>query len=85
VAGIYNRSTYEREKRNALAAWADHVHANVVGAERKIIPFAAYLDEALGAQGQGHGYGADAVVADPQQGPRCAKVTLACLRKQSLS
>jgi integrase len=38
VAGVYNRSAYERETRNALALWADHVHANIAGAERKIIP-----------------------------------------------
>jgi hypothetical protein len=25
VAGIYNRQTYETEKRTALALWADHL------------------------------------------------------------
>ena len=38
VAGIYNRSSYEREVRNALAAWADHLHAIATGAQPKIIP-----------------------------------------------
>jgi integrase len=38
VAGIYNRSPYEREVRNALAMWADHIHAIGTGAERKIVP-----------------------------------------------
>jgi integrase len=38
VAGIYNRSSYEREVRNALAAWADHVHAITTGTERRIVP-----------------------------------------------
>src|SRR5262249_28351601 len=39
VAGIYNRSSYEREERNALALWEDHVNALVTG-ERKIIHIA---------------------------------------------
>jgi integrase len=29
IAGVYNRATYEREKRAALAMWADHVLAAV--------------------------------------------------------
>ena len=37
VAGIYNRSSYEREVRSALAAWADHVRALVAGGARKVI------------------------------------------------
>lgn len=37
VAGIYNRSSYEREARAALALWADHVRAIVEGGERKIV------------------------------------------------
>ena len=38
VAGIYNRSSYEREVRNALALWADHVTSITQQTERKIIP-----------------------------------------------
>lgn len=38
VAGIYNRASYQAEVRTALAMWADYVHANIAGAERKIIP-----------------------------------------------
>jgi integrase len=38
VAGIYNRSSYEREVRAALALWADHVRSLIAGGERKIIP-----------------------------------------------
>ena len=38
VAGIYNRSTYEREIRNALATWADHIISITTGAEPKVIP-----------------------------------------------
>ena len=38
VAGIYNRSSYEREVRAALALWADHVRALVEGGEKKIVP-----------------------------------------------
>jgi integrase len=40
VAGIYNRSSYEREVKNALALWADHVRTLVEGGERKVIPLA---------------------------------------------
>jgi integrase len=36
VAGIYNRSTYEREIRNALATWAEHVTALVKGRASKV-------------------------------------------------
>jgi integrase len=36
VAGIYNRSRYEREVRSALALWADHVRALAEGGGRKI-------------------------------------------------
>jgi integrase len=39
-AGIYNRSSYEREVRNALATWHDHLRALVEGGERKVIPYA---------------------------------------------
>jgi integrase len=31
VAGIYNHATYEREKRQALALWAEHIMAAVEG------------------------------------------------------
>jgi integrase len=37
VAGIYNRSSYEREVRSALALWADHVNALVTGSARKVV------------------------------------------------
>jgi integrase len=37
VAGIYNRSSYQREVRCALALWADHVNALVTGGERKVV------------------------------------------------
>jgi len=39
-AGIYNRSSYEREVRNALALWEDHVRSLVTGGERKVVPYA---------------------------------------------
>jgi len=38
VAGIYNRSSYERETRNALAMWADHVASITQNTKRTIIP-----------------------------------------------
>jgi integrase len=41
VAGIYNRSSYEREVRNALAVWADHVRAIVSREKRKVLAFPA--------------------------------------------
>jgi integrase len=39
VAGIYNRSSYEREVKAALALWADHVRSIVEGSERKVVTF----------------------------------------------
>ena len=39
VAGIYNRSSYEREVKAALALWADHVRTLVEGGERKVLPY----------------------------------------------
>jgi integrase len=38
IAGIYNRSSYEREVRPALARWEDHIRTLVDGGERKVIP-----------------------------------------------
>ena len=37
-AGIYNRSSYEREVRAALALWADHLRTLVEGGDRKVVP-----------------------------------------------
>jgi hypothetical protein len=39
VAGIYNRSPYEREVRNALALWEDHVRTLIEGGEHKVVPY----------------------------------------------
>ena len=36
-AGIYNRSSYERDVRAALALWADHIRSIVDGGERKVL------------------------------------------------
>jgi integrase len=41
VAGIYNRATYEPEKRIALAMWADKLVEIVAGKTRKILPLRA--------------------------------------------
>jgi integrase len=38
VAGIYNRSSYERQKRLALDRWGDHLLAAVEGGTSKIVP-----------------------------------------------
>lgn len=38
VSGIYNRSTYEREKRAALDLWAEQVLASVEGRAAKVVP-----------------------------------------------
>ena len=37
VAGIYNRHTYDAEKRTALALWADHLLAIVEGRESNVV------------------------------------------------
>ena len=39
VSGIYNRSSYDREVRAALALWEDHLRSIVDGGERKVLPF----------------------------------------------
>jgi integrase len=39
VAGVYNRSSYEREVKAALAAWHGHLRALVEGGERKILTY----------------------------------------------
>jgi integrase len=38
-AGIYNRSSYQREVLAALALWEDHIRSLVEGGERKVVPF----------------------------------------------
>jgi len=38
VAGVYNRSPYEREVRVALELWADHLLAIVEGRKRVVVP-----------------------------------------------
>jgi len=47
VAGIYNRSSYEREVRAALMLWADHVRALVEGGEKKNRTIARLVHAAL--------------------------------------
>jgi integrase len=37
VAGVYNRASYEAEKRTALARWAEHVTAIIEGRESNVI------------------------------------------------
>jgi integrase len=41
-AGIYNRSSYEREVRAALALWEDHLRTLVAGGERKVLHIAPH-------------------------------------------
>jgi hypothetical protein len=41
IAGIYNRAAYEKEKRTALAMWADHVMAAVEGRASNVVPLRA--------------------------------------------
>ncbi len=38
VAGVYNRATYEPEKRTALERWAEHLTAIVEGRTSNIVP-----------------------------------------------
>ena len=39
VAGTYNRSKYEKQIKNALATWDDHLRSLLDGGERKILNF----------------------------------------------
>ena len=41
VAGVYNRSSYDRAVRAALARWNEHVLALVEGRAGKIVPLRA--------------------------------------------
>jgi len=41
VAGVYNRNTYEPEKRRALDIWAEHLDAIVTGRAAKVVPLRA--------------------------------------------
>jgi hypothetical protein len=38
VAGIYNRATYEKDKRDALIRWSDWLRATVEGRKGKVTP-----------------------------------------------
>jgi integrase len=38
-AGIYNRSSYDREVRAALALWEDHLRTLIDGGKRKVLTF----------------------------------------------
>jgi integrase len=37
VAGIYNRSTYDAEKRQALDMWAHHIEALIEGRKSSVV------------------------------------------------
>jgi integrase len=41
-AGVYNRSSYEREVRAALAVWEDHLRVLVAGGERRVVHIAPH-------------------------------------------
>jgi integrase len=41
IAGVYNRATYEKEKRIALATWAEQVLAAVEGRPATVVPIRA--------------------------------------------
>jgi integrase len=41
VAGIYNRATYDREKRQALDLWPGHILATVEGRAVNVVPMRA--------------------------------------------
>jgi len=38
VAGIYNRASYAKEKREALNLWAEHFTALVEGRKATVVP-----------------------------------------------
>jgi integrase len=40
VAGIYNRASYDREKRQALDLWADHLMAAIEGRASNVVSIA---------------------------------------------
>jgi integrase len=44
IAGVYNRSRYEREVKAAVALWADHIRTIVEGGERKVLAFPTAAD-----------------------------------------
>ena len=39
ISGVYNKSPYANEVRNALATWHDHLRTIIAGSERKLVPF----------------------------------------------
>ena len=41
VAGIYNRASYAKQMKIALARWADHVESIVTGTARKVVTLRA--------------------------------------------
>jgi integrase len=41
IVGVYNRATYEKEKRAALVLWADHMMAAAEGRSAVVIPMRA--------------------------------------------
>jgi integrase len=49
VAGIYNRSTYDREVRSALAVWEDRICRLTTGAEPKVVSFSPKRQKRSGA------------------------------------
>ena len=38
IAGVYNRSLYVAEKRDALILWGNHVEALVTNGQAKVVP-----------------------------------------------
>jgi integrase len=41
IAGIYNRASYAKQMKVALALWADHVESITTGKTRKVVPLRA--------------------------------------------
>jgi integrase len=41
IAGVYNKSSYEREIRSALVLWHDHMRTLIDGSERRVLSFTA--------------------------------------------
>jgi integrase len=42
VAGLYNKATYKREMKTALAMWSDHIASITTGSARKVVPGPGY-------------------------------------------
>jgi hypothetical protein len=62
VAGVYNKATYERRKRDALDRWGTYVEAAL----------GRHETDGGASKGQGATLGIEVVANTPERSPRCA-------------